>query len=394
MRIPLILAIVMLLVQLTLDTYIFSVAWRRVRKLFWAKFQIAESAFFLVYAIVILCLPIRGDSGIIHVAMWMIFLYLTVYFGKLTFVIFDLLASIPKLFHRKRLSILSWIGAIAAGVLVLSMLWGAFINRFRLQVNEIEIEVPDLPESFAGYRIVQISDLHVGTFGADTTFVAKLVDKVNSLEPNLIVFTGDIVNQKSSELEPFVAPLSRLSAPDGVFSILGNHDYGDYYNWPSPEAKEENMQQLYDLQLAMGWELLDNTSETIFGQNAADSLIIIGVENWGEPPFPQYGNLQEAYPSLADSTVKVLLSHNPMHWVKEIEPVDSVNIALTLSGHTHAMQCEVGGISPAALRYPHCWEGLYSDNHNRKLYVNIGAGTVGFPMRLGATPEITVFTLK
>lgn len=394
MRIPLVVAVVMLLLQLTIDTYIFSVAWRRVRKLFWAKFQIAESAFFLIYAIVILCLPIRGDGEIIHVAMWMIFLYLSVYFGKFTFVIFDLMASIPKLFHRKRVRWLSWVGAALAAMVVLAMLWGALVNRFRLKVNEVDVEIDGLPADFHGYKIAQISDLHVGTFGSDTTFVARLVDRVNALEPNLIVFTGDIVNRRSCELQPFVATLARLDAPDGVISILGNHDYGDYFNWSTPEEKEENMQLLYDLQLSMGWELLDNTSETIFGQNSTDSLVIIGVENWGEPPFPQYGNLEEAYPTLADPSVKILLSHNPVHWVKEIAPSDSVNIALTLSGHTHAMQCEVAGISPAALRYPHCWAGLHTDSLNRKLYVNIGAGTVGFPMRLGATPEITLITLK
>lgn len=387
-------ALVMLLVQLVLDTYIFSVAKKRARKPFWAKFQMAESAFFLIYAIAILCLPIRHGGEIMHVAMWMVFLYITVYAGKLVFVIFDVLAQVPRMFHAKRMRWLSRAGIALACITSLSMLWGAFVNRFRLQVTEAEVEIAGLPESFRGYRIAQISDLHVGTFGSDTTFVSKLVDRVNCLKPDLIVFTGDIVSQTADELEPFVAPLSRLSAPDGVLSILGNHDYGDYLDWPSADAKEANMQRLFDLQIEMGWELLDNTSETIYGENASDSIVIIGVENWGEPPFPQYGNLQEAYPALGDSATKILLSHNPMHWMKEVSPTDSINIALTLSGHTHAMQCEVWGISPAALRYPHCWAGLYTDSLNRNLYVNIGAGTVGFPMRVGATPEITIITLR
>lgn len=386
-------AVVMLLMQLAIDTYIFSVIWHRVRKLFWAKFQIAEGIFFLAYAIIIVCLPLRSSDGAIHVAMWLIFFYMVVYVGKLLFVLFDLLAQVPRLMHKRRLKWLSRAGIAVAVAVVLAMLWGTFVNRFRLNVNEVEVTVANLPESFQGYKIAQISDLHVGTYGSDTTFVAKLVERVNALEPDLIVFTGDIVNQRAAELEPFVGTLSRLWAPDGVFSILGNHDYGDYFNWPSDEAKEENMQQLFDLQIAMGWELLDNTSETIFGQNAADSLVIIGVENWGEPPFPQYGNLQEAYATLADPAVKILLSHNPMHWIMEVSATDSINIALTLSGHTHAMQCKVGRISPAALRYPGCWAGLYTDSLDRKLYVNTGIGTVGFPMRLGATPEITLIKL-
>lgn len=394
MRLPGLLILLCLLFQVAIDTYIFLAAWQRSRKLTAAKFQLWQSAFFLVYIVVFLCLPKRGESDMmLQLAMWMLFAYLTVYAGKFIFVIFDILASVPMLWHGKRVKGLSKAG-IAVGVLAfIVMWWGALVNRKQICVNELTLAIDGLPESFSGYRVVQISDLHLGTFGTDTTFISKLVDKINSVNPDLVVFTGDIVNRKSEELRPFVAPLSRLDAKDGVLSILGNHDYGDYIDWASPEEKELNMEQLMDLQLEMKWELLTNSSTVIYGEQPGDSIVVIGVENWGEHPFPAYGDLTMAYSTPGDSAVKILLSHNPVHWQREIAPVDSIKIDLTLSGHTHAMQVALGSLSPAALRYE-TWGGLYdSPDGRRPLYVNIGAGTVGVPMRVGATPEVTVFTL-
>lgn len=394
MRIPVILAMVALLLQVSTDAYLFFIAWQRSRKLALAKFQLIESAFFVAYVIVLFFLPKRGgDNAMLQTAMWMMFIYFVVYAAKITFVIIDLLASIPLLWHKKRLRWLSYSGAVLGIGVALTMLWGAFINRFNIRVNEVPVVVDNLPRSFSGYRIAQISDLHVGTFGSDTAFVAKLVDRVNALHPDMIVFTGDIVNRHSAELPPFISPLSRLQAPDGVFSILGNHDYGDYFNWTSPAEKEADIEALMDMQLEMGWELLTNTSEVIPGEISGDSLVLIGVENWGDPPFPQLGDISAAYPTPADSAVKILLTHNPIHWVEAVAPADSMNIALTLSGHTHAMQMSMGHISPAAMRYK-TWGGKYlSPDGKRMLYVNIGIGTVSMPMRIGATPEITIFTL-
>ena len=176
----------------------------------------------------------------------------------------------------------------------------------------------------------------------------------------------------------------------GVYAILGNHDYGDYFNWPAPQIKQANMQLLYDLYKQTGIRLLRN--ETVWLRRGADSLALIGVENIGEPPFTTYGSLRRAYPNLSDSIPKVLLSHNPRHWTDSIATDPAANVALTLSGHTHAMQIEIGKWSPSAWRYD-TWGGMYTDDAHRQLYVNIGAGTVGMPMRIGATPEITVITL-
>ncbi len=396
MRIPLILAFTLLLIQLATDTYLFLIARRRLKRQGWVKFQLYESVFFVIYVIVIFCSPARSgtdESGLLTL-MWMIFVYLMVYVSKLLLVIFDLLASISTLFGRPRLKWLTRCGEVLALLTALTMAWGAWINRYRLQVNEVTIEIADLPESFDGYRLAQISDIHLGTFGSDTTFINRLVERVNALDPDMIVFTGDIVNQRASEAEPFIGPLSRLTARDGVFSILGNHDYGDYVRWPSEADKEENMERLLDQQIEMGWELLTNSSEVIYGNQPGDSIVIVGVENWGDPPFPQYGDIDTAYPTSADPAVKILLTHNPRHWTDVVAHNDTLGYALTLSGHTHAMQIEVAGLSPAAIRYPGCWKGLYSAPDGRKLYVNIGVGCVGMPMRIGATPEITLFTLK
>ena len=196
-----------------------------------------------------------------------------------------------------------------------------------------------------------------------------------------------------TELLPHVSPLSRLTAPDGVISILGNHDYGDYSVWPDLSAKEENIVQMHNLQREkMNWRLLLN--ETVFIHRGKDSIAVIGVENIGDPPFHKYGSLTKAYPATGDNVVKILLTHNPAHWVDSIADSTQNNIALSLSGHTHAMQMEVAGWSPAVFRYP-TWGGIYCDRDgSHKLYVNIGMGTVGFPARIGATPEITIVTLK
>ena len=207
----------------------------------------------------------------------------------------------------------------------------------------------------------------------------------------MVLFTGDIVNRHTSELRPFVSTLSRIKAP--VYSVLGNHDYGDYYHWADATAKEANQQELYTLQREMGWQLLNNESRTLRRGN--DSIVVIGVENIGDPPFPVYGDLDAAYPGdLDDPSFKILMSHNPAHWVEDIKDSPDKNIALTLAGHTHAMQVELFGLSPAAFRYD-TWAGMYADTDSaHRLYVNIGLGEVGIPARIGATPEITQITLR
>lgn len=350
------------------------------------------SVVMVAVVIVAAILPRRsGSQSILLADMWLIYTYLSVYIPKYLFLIVDCVARIPQLWKRSRLKTVSRVGVGVAIVAFVAMWWGALINRYTIDIKDVDVEVADLPDAFDGYRILQFSDFHVGTYGNDTTFVAKAVDTINSLKPDLVVFTGDIVNRESSELIPFINVLSGLYAPDGVIAILGNHDYGDYKDWESADDKREDRRQMISHHKEMGWRLLLN--ETVMVRRGGDSIAVIGVENIGDPPFKVYGDLKKAYPTTSDKTVKILLSHTPAHWVGDIKDNPAHNIALTLSGHTHAMQIELFGVSPSALRYP-TWGGLYTDSLGRHLYVNIGLGTVGMPMRVGATPELTLLTLR
>lgn len=332
-----------------------------------------------------------GNSSVLVAKTWIFFVFLSILVPKSIFILFDLMAITPKLFKSNRLRFLSIIGGVFSMITFCLMWWGALVNRYNIEVKQFDIPIANLPISFDGYRIIQISDLHLGSY-TDTCYISKLVSQVNQLRPNLIVFTGDIVNRRTNEIYPFISPLSKLKAEDGVLSVLGNHDYGDYYDWDSDSAKSSSFNELIKIQNQIFWQPLLNTHKFI--HRGADSIAIIGVENIGDPPFKAYGDLKASYLTLSDGVVKILLSHNPVHWLKEVADKDSVNIALTLSGHTHAMQIELFGLSPAKYRYSN-WGGLYSDKStHHKLYVNIGIGTVALPMRLGATPEVTILTLK
>ncbi len=393
MRLLLLPAVLLILVNILIDYYIYRCLRQRFRSHKPSLWQAFTAVLFQLAVIVAILLPRRdGNNAVLLTVMWTLYGYLSIYAGKLLFVLFDIVARIPRLFGKQRLKWLSRVGVVVGIACFLTFWWGALVNRYSLQVKEVDVPVAGLPTAFDGFRIAQISDLHTGTFGSDTAFVSKLVDKVNSLHPDVIVFTGDIVNSRSSELIPHTSPLSRLEAPYGVYSILGNHDYGDYSDWPTPESKKANLEELITLQRGMGWNLLLN--ETAWLRSGSDSLALIGVENIGDPPFKVYGSLAKAYKTPGDSVTKILLTHNPAHWTDSIAGRSEMRIPLTLSGHTHAMQMEVGGWSPAKWRYA-TWGGTYCDpDSTHTLYVNIGDGTVGFPARIGATPEITVLTLR
>ncbi len=337
-------------------------------------------------------IPIKSASDTLFtVTMWLIFIFISVFFSKLALLLGDSVCRLYRKIRRlpgKSVTPGAW---IFSGCIFIALWWGALINRNRISVVECHLYFHDLPAAFDGYRVVQISDFHVSAWGSDTSFVSRVVDKINKMEPDLILFTGDIVTRRSTELEPMVAPLSRLRAKDGLYAVLGNHDYGDYMQWESDSAHLADRLNLKRLYGATPFRLLNN--ETDYIHHGEDSIAIIGVENIAEPPFITYGDLDRAYDDLSDGVFKILLSHNPRHWTNDIENDAAKNIALTLSGHTHAMQIQIGGHSPAALKYPTDW-GVYEDSLGHFLYVNRGLGTVGFPMRLGATPEITLFTLS
>ena len=265
--------------------------------------------------------------------------------------------------------------------------YGSFFGITRFEVKEVEYSSPRLPDGFDGYRIVQLSDIHIGSWQGRQKSIQKLVDMANGQKADLIVFTGDLVNQQSHELDAFAPILSQLHAPDGVYSILGNHDYGTYYRWKSPEEESANLDYLLRQEGAMGWTMLNNDHAIV--RHNGDSIALIGVENDGEPPFSQFADLPKAIRG-TDGMFKILLSHNPTHWRREVLPRSDID--LMLAGHTHAMQGIFFGHSLAELMYPE-WGGMYTED-GRSLYVNIGIGYVGLPFRFGAWPEITVITLK
>ena len=392
MRLPILMMIITILINGVVDYYLFKTIKNRISKSVYAKCYAWLSVFVTLALIVTISLPRRtGTNESLVFIMWMLFAYFSIYIPKYIYIVCDLVARIPLLLKKQRIKWVSKTGTILGVVSFCLMWWGALVNRFNIDVNEVEVPISSLPTPFDGYRVAQISDLHVGTFGIDTTFLDEVVEKINSLDVDAVMFTGDIVNRNSAELQPFVSTLSRINARDGVFSVLGNHDYGDYSDWESPEAKEENLKLMHKLQKQMNWTLLLNETKQVYRGN--DSIFIIGVENLGDPPFKNYGSLSNAYTTINDSTIKILLSHNPAHWERDIKDKKDNNIALTLSGHTHAMQMSIGSFSPAALRYKY-WGGLYVDDFNHYLNVNVGIGEVALPMRIGATPEITVLTLR
>ena len=290
----------------------------------------------------------------------------------------------PFIVHRAPFTIG---GIVLAVVSAVNILYGAYVGTSRFEVKNVEFWSEKLPDGFDGYRIVQLSDFHAGSWKGKEEQIKRLVEIANVQKADLIVFTGDLVNQQSHELDSFRSILSGLNAPDGVFSVLGNHDYGTYYRWSNPEEEKANLDYLKQQQTAMGWTLLNN-EHTIL-HHKGDSIALIGVENDGEPPFSQYADLPKAKQG-TDNMFSILLSHNPTHWRREVLPTTSID--LMLAGHTHGMQMALFGHSLASLKYPE-WGGMYHEG-KRALYVNVGIGYVGLPFRFGAWPEITVLTLK
>ena len=280
--------------------------------------------------------------------------------------------------------------AIGLGIALLAMaylIFGATEGKRYFQVKETTIESKDVPQAFDGYRIVQLSDMHVGSWNGDTQAMEKAVSMINDLHPDLIVFTGDLVNNLASELNNFIPVFSKLKAQDGVYSVLGNHDYSTYVHWENPEDQKEELVRLKQKQAEMGWTMLNNRHVKLYNQN--DSIALIGVENSGRPPFPDYAKLSEAMQG-TEGMFQILLSHDPTHWRREVLP--QTDIQLMLAGHTHAMQTKIFGFTPAQFIYEEN-DGLYREGE-QMLYVNIGLGHLLYPMRLGAWPEITLLTLK
>jgi predicted MPP superfamily phosphohydrolase len=290
-----------------------------------------------------------------------------------------------------RSAFLSWTGMLAAGGLFGSLIWG-FGNKYRYQVRRIRISFANLPSAFKGLKIVHISDIHSGSF-TDKRAVTKGVQKILNEKPDLILFTGDLVNNTSDEMKDYMEVFDKLQAPLGVYSTLGNHDYGDYVHWDNIEEKKANLEKLKDIHRALGWRLLMN--EHVVLQKGDDKIALLGIENWSaKARFPKYGDLKKAYTGSESYPFKILMSHDPSHWKAQVCQSYS-DIDLMLAGHTHGMQfgVEIPGFKWSPVQYVYKeWAGLY-ERDRQKLYVNRGYGFIGYPGRVGILPEITVLEM-
>lgn len=291
--------------------------------------------------------------------------------------------------RRKFLSI---IGLGSAAVLSGLFLDGIIFGKYRHTVRKVKLKISGLPNSFKGYKIIQISDVHSGSFFHPEK-LQKAIDLINEEQPDLVLFTGDMVNNYATEFEPFVPLFKTIKSKDGKFSILGNHDYGDYGEWTSAAEKSQNIPDLIALQKLAGFEMLRNEHRII--EKNGEKLYIVGVENWGEKPFPQYGDLDKATIGIPAEAAKILMSHDPTHFDAVVKNHPS-NVQVTLSGHTHGMQfgLDLKNVrwSPVQYRYKK-WADLY-ESSGKFLYVNRGFGVIGYPGRVGIDPEITLLELS
>ncbi len=346
----------------------------------------------------ILILKVRLDSiSPMKKQLWISSLYgLTVssFIPKILFVITVsiLHGANYALSDKASLVLIAAVGLLSGFLPFFGIVFGIFKTAYRFKIHRIKIKLDHLPESFGGLKIVQISDLHLGSFNYRYSILERAVNLINELDPDIIVFTGDLVNNYAWELRGWENVLSKLSAKTRKFAILGNHDYGDYSEWESETAKRENFEAIKDFFPKIGFKLLLNESEVISHNNR--DIAIIGVENWGKPPFKQYGDLDKALQSVKKVPLKILLSHDPTHWTEEV--LNHTDIALTLAGHTHGMQAGIDlkniKWSPIQYKLKH-WAGLYQVN-SQYLYVNRGLGWLGFPGRIGMPPEITFIELE
>ncbi len=340
----------------------------------------------VLYLLVVLLIFMRGNPSqiMMNLVLW---LTLCVFFPTVVFTIISLLGKLVGLFWGPAPILFNRIGLGLSILWLLMAIFGILVGWRHVTVERVTLDFPSLPQAFNGYKIVQLSDLHIGTYQSSPSTVADIVKKVNALNPDLIVFTGDIVNTNPDEIIPFVDVLKKLKAKDGVLSVLGNHDYCLYRKYIAPDSPQKATQRVVDLEKEMGWGVLLNESVQIV--HDGDSIAVAGVENKGGKHFTDRGDLKKAMAGLKADEFKILLSHDPSHWRSEVIPES--DIELTLSGHTHAMQFKIGNFSPAMWTYKE-WGGVYREG-NQTLVVSTGTGgNVAF--RFGVYPQILEITLS
>lgn len=403
-------------IMLVLDIYIFQIV-KWIVPFSWPRLRLAISVLYWLLSVsvivILIALPyINYESWPKPIRTYVFAIIVGLFFSKLIASMFFAMDDIRrgatwiigKLFSNPsvpvsettegitRSAFLSWLGMAVGGGLFGTLVYG-FSNKYRYQVKRIPLSFKNLPSSFRGMKIVHISDIHSGSF-MDRKAVMKGVEKILKQKPDLILFTGDLVNDRAIEMTDYIDVFSHLKAPMGVYSILGNHDYGDYVRWESAEIKKANLQNLKEVHGKLGWRLLMN--EHIVLERNSEKIALLGIENWSaKGNFPKYGRLHEAHAGTEQYPFKILMSHDPSHWDGEVR-IQYQDIDLMLSGHTHGMQfgVELPGFrwSPVQYMYKQ-WAGLYQ-NENQKLYVNRGFGFIGYPGRVGILPEITVIELS
>ena len=311
--------------------------------------------------------------------------------------LFNLPMSFALLLHKSfekkhQTRIFPYSGFILATGFTAGMVFGSTIGNRQIKVENVILEFSNLPENFDNYHIVQLSDLHLGGMLNSEKKLNEIKNQLDRLKPNLILFTGDMVNNFAYETKNLVWTMAQITGIAESYSILGNHDYGDYTNWESSEKKQANFKGILQTQETMGFKMLNN--EHVLLRTGNDSIFLVGVENWGHPPFPQYANMEKALSGVNPESFIILMTHDPAHWESQVSGKE--DIELTLSGHTHGLQwgIKLAGI-PFSLAYftRKTWGGLYQTG-NTVLYVNTGFGTVGMPWRLDMPAKITLFTLK
>lgn len=294
--------------------------------------------------------------------------------------------------YPSRRKFISLVGLGSAAVLAAVVLDGIIFGKYRHRARIVRLKLKNLPESFKGYKIVQISDVHSGSF-QNPKHLQHAIDLINQQNADLILFTGDMVNNYADEFVPFIDLFSQIKSRDGKFAVLGNHDYGEYGVWKSIDDRKNNVPKLIENERKAGFEMLRNEHRII--EKNGEKLYIIGVENWGIAPFPQFGDLDKATHNIPVDACKILMSHDPSHF-DAIVKNHSKDIQLTLSGHTHGMQFGIDlknfRWSPVKYKYPK-WADLYQSG-DKYLYVNRGFGVIGYPGRVGVLPEITIFELR
>ena len=398
--------IIFILIYIVLDIYAFQ-AFKAVSRQNWIYviylvFSLGALAF-LVYQF-----NFNDKQGLSGAKSYAIGFFLMFFVPKLVFfillfgedVVRLMVGGYRKLAHSgsdfdlpSRRKFISQVALGAAAIPFASLLYGMYKGRYNYQVIKHTLFFEDLPAAFDGYRITQISDVHSGSFD-NPEKIKYGIDLINEQQSDVILFTGDLVNNKSSEMHAWKESFGKLSAKDGVFSVLGNHDYGDYVEWESAEAKRANLDALKDVHAQMGWRLLLNEHEYL--EKGGDRIALVGVENWGAGHFKKKGDLNLASRGVKNEDFKVLLSHDPSHWQEKIKK-DPKNYHLTLSGHTHGMQfgIEIPGWfkwSPIQYRYEN-WAGVYEE-FGRYINVNRGFGFLAYPGRVGIWPEVTVLELR